>query len=71
MTDLGSFGRLIVLAGVALIVAGGLLILLGRGLRLPGDILIKRDTVTIYIPIATGIVLSLVLSVVLSLLVRR
>jgi hypothetical protein len=71
MTDLSSLGRLIVMAGVALLIVGGLITLLGRGWRLPGDILIRRDTFTIYVPIATSIVLSLVLTVVLRLLARR
>jgi hypothetical protein len=71
MTDLSSLGRLIVMAGVALLIVGGLITLLGRGWRLPGDILIRRDTFTIYVPIATSIVLSLVLTVVMRLLARR
>jgi hypothetical protein len=71
MTDLSSLGRVIMAVGVALLIAGGLMSLLGRGWRLPGDILIRRDSFTIYIPIATSIVLSLVVTLVLSLFARR
>lgn len=71
MTDLSSLGRVIMMVGMALLIVGGLMSFLGRGWRLPGDILIRRDTFTIYIPVATSIVLSLVLTVVLSLLARR
>ena len=39
--------------------------------HLPGDITIKRDNVTIFIPLGTMLVVSIVASVVLSLLARR
>ena len=42
---------------------------LGLG-RLPGDIVIERDNFTFYVPIATGLIVSVVLSVVLWLLSR-
>ncbi len=71
MGDAAPLGRLLIAAGVVLVIAGGLVLLWGRGVRLPGDILIRRDGVTIFIPIATSIVLSVVLTLVLSLLARR
>ena len=40
---------------------------LGLG-RLPGDIVIERDNLHFYFPIATGLIISVVLSVVLSLI---
>lgn len=49
-----------------ILVAIGLVWLLAERLglgHLPGDIIIKRDWGTIYIPITTSIVISLVLSV--------
>lgn len=57
--------------GVALLVIGALLTLVGRVPRLPGDILIRRDTVVVYIPLATSIVLSVFLTLIFSLLARR
>jgi membrane protein implicated in regulation of membrane protease activity len=58
--------------GKLLMAVGGVLVLVGAVLygsrfipwlgRLPGDIVIERPTVTIYIPLATSLVLSLVLS---------
>ncbi len=62
--------RFLVLAGIVLIVAGllwGPLSRLGLG-RLPGDIVIERETTTIYIPVTSAILVSVVLSVVLSVL---
>ncbi|MCA9481231.1 MAG: DUF2905 domain-containing protein, partial [Nitrospira sp.] len=35
--------------------------------RLPGDIVIKRDSFTVYVPLATSVILSLVGSVILYL----
>ena len=69
-------GRTLIAVGVVLVLAGGLVLLLSRlgvpfGLgRLPGDILIKRDDFTLYLPITTSIVVSLVLSALLWLLRR-
>jgi hypothetical protein len=58
----------VVLAGVGvLLVVGGKL---GLG-RLPGDIAIERKNVSVYVPIATSIVISLVLTVLFNLLLRK
>jgi Protein of unknown function (DUF2905). len=56
--------KFLILLGVILIVIGVLWSVLGKlGLgRLPGDILIERDNVRVYIPITTSILISLVLS---------
>jgi len=75
---MADLGRMLVLLGVVLIVAGGLL-WLGGGLggripflgRLPGDIHIQRENWSFYFPLATSIVLSIVLSLILALLFRR
>jgi Protein of unknown function (DUF2905) len=63
-------GRLLLLVGVLMIVVGGALMLFGR-LHLPGDITFKSGSATVYIPIATSIILSVVLTVVLNLLFRH
>jgi len=73
MSDMSQLGRLLVLFGIAIVVLGGVLILLGRvpflG-RLPGDIRIQRGNFSCFIPIATSILLSIVLTVVLNLVLR-
>jgi predicted MFS family arabinose efflux permease len=63
-------GKTLVVTG--LIVAGaGLLIMLGVPLgRLPGDIVYRRDGFTVYLPIATCLLLSVVLTLLVA-LVRR
>jgi hypothetical protein len=65
-------GKVLILAGVVL-VAVGLIVLAGQrfGLgRLPGDIVIERDGFTLYIPLATSLIVSLGLTLVLWLLSR-
>ena len=44
--------------------------LFGR-FHLPGDITFKSGNVTVYIPLATSIVLSVILTVVVNLLLRQ
>jgi hypothetical protein len=69
-----EFGRLLAMLGVALVVIGGIVILLGRtGLplgRLPGDFLYRGKNTTFYFPLASSILLSVVLSIVLLLIGR-
>ena len=60
-------GRFLVTLGIVLVAAGLLwpwLVKLGLG-RLPGDIVIERENLRLYVPIATSILVSLVLSAVL------
>ena len=72
--DLSSLGKAIVILGAVLILAGGLIWLLGRsGLplgRLPGDVHIQRDGMSCYFPIVTMILLSLLLTVVVNIIIR-
>jgi len=53
-----------------MIVVGGALVLFGR-FHLPGDITFKSGNVTVYIPIATSIILSVILTVLLNVLFRH
>ena len=63
-------GKLLVLVG--LVITGiGLLVMLGLPFgRLPGDVVVRRGSFTLYFPIVTSIVLSLLLTLVLM-LIRR
>ena len=65
-----DIGRVLLVFGILLAVIGGGLMLFGR-FHLPGDITLKSGNVTLYIPIATSIVLSIILTVVLNLLFRQ
>jgi uncharacterized membrane protein YidH (DUF202 family) len=67
-----STGPAIVLLGLAIVVIG--LLMWAGGLawfgRLPGDIRIERETVHIYIPIVSMLVVSVVLTLLLNLISR-
>jgi Protein of unknown function (DUF2905) len=71
---MAEMGRLLVMLGVALLLIGGIFMLLGRtGLpigRLPGDILYRGKNTTFYFPLATSILVSVVLSIILYLIGR-
>ncbi len=61
------------LIGAVLVVAGGVMFLLGRlGVSsIPGDIAFKRGNLRVFIPIGTSILLSVVLTILLNVLIRR
>ncbi len=71
MQDLGRllivFGAVVMIAGVMLLVAPRLP-WLGK---LPGDILVRRDQFTFYFPVVTCVVVSIVLTVLLNIFWRR
>jgi hypothetical protein len=74
MSGIDTLAKAIIALGVVLVVVGLLLLLAGRvpylG-RLPGDIIYRRDNVTIYIPLATMLLLSILLTIALNLFFRR
>jgi hypothetical protein len=71
---MNDLGRLLIGLGFVLLIAGGLLLLLGRtGVplgRLPGDISYRGKNLSVYFPLGTSILLSIVLSLVFYLLSR-
>jgi Protein of unknown function (DUF2905) len=68
--DMADFGRLLLVVGVLLVVVGGALMLFGR-FHLPGDFTFRSGNVTVYVPLATGIVLSVVATIILNLVFRH
>lgn len=73
MPGFDGIGRLLIIAGAVLILFGLVFSLLQHlqiG-RLPGDFVWKRGQVTVYLPLATSILLSLILTLLLNLWVRR
>ncbi len=63
-------GRILLLFGILLILVGGALTLFGR-FHLPGDLAFKSGGLTVYVPIATSIILSIVLTIVLNVVLRH
>lgn len=68
-----DMGRIIILAGVVLIIVGALFSLFGQSgfPKLPGDILIKRGNFTFYFPVVTSVLLSIILTVIIHLFFRK
>ena len=71
---MSELGKMLLVWGGILVMAGLVLVLLGRTNlpvgRLPGDFLVRGKNTTFYFPLATSIVLSVVLSLVLYLVGR-
>ena len=71
---LQGLGWALVVLGIVITITG-VLILVGPRVpilgHLPGDIVIQRENVTIFIPLGTMLVISIVVSVVIALLNRR
>ncbi len=65
--DTNSISRLLVAAGAFIVIAGVVVLLLGK---LPGDIRVERENFRFYFPITTSIAISIILSVVLYLVSR-
>ena len=77
MGDLSGAGRFLLVSGLVLAAVGALLILAPRvpGFdrlgRLPGDFVVERGPVTIFVPIVSSLVISVLLTIVLNLILRR
>jgi hypothetical protein len=67
-----AVARWLIILGVVMVLAGLLWPWLGRlGLgRLPGDIVIERENLRLYLPLTTSLLISLALSLILWLLNR-
>ena len=71
---MGGLARFLILFGVISIVVG-LILLAGQRIpllgRLPGDLLFRKGGATIYIPLATSLLLSLVLTILVNIIFRH
>lgn len=67
-----QIGKVLLAIGGIILLMGVIFLLLGRfGLgRLPGDIFIRRENLTIYFPITTMIIISLILTLIFNLFRR-
>ncbi|HIQ31543.1 MAG TPA: DUF2905 domain-containing protein [Aquifex aeolicus] len=68
---MSEVGKFLLILGVLMVLMGALLMVFEKppfGLgRLPGDIVFRRDNLTIYVPLMTSILLSLALTFLLNL----
>ncbi|MGQ0793510.1 MAG: DUF2905 domain-containing protein [Deltaproteobacteria bacterium] len=67
-------GKLLIIAGAALI-AAGLLVALAPKIpylgKLPGDIFIRKEGFSLYFPIASSIALSALITLILNIALRK
>jgi hypothetical protein len=66
-------GRWLMWLGGGLFLAGLLIYLLGKlpwAGRLPGDIVVRRESFLLYVPLGAMILLSVVLTLILNLIIR-
>ena len=68
MFEFHQVGKLLIFAGIFIVILG-VLFLLGDKIpflgRLPGDIYIKKKNFTFYFPIVTSLLLSLIISLII------
>jgi len=75
--DAQVVGRLMVVVGAIIICAGAVVLVgervpfLSRLGRLPGDVVIHRGSLTVFLPLATSLLLSVLLSVLFLMFNRR
>jgi uncharacterized membrane protein len=71
--ELNTLGRGLVVVGLLILLAGGVLIVAGRipwlG-HLPGDIVFERGGLTVFIPLTTMALVSILLTLLLNLVAR-
>jgi hypothetical protein len=73
VSELSQLGRVLLVTGLALAVLGLVLTFAGKvpGLgKLPGDIVVRRGSLTFYFPLATGLILSVLLTLLFRFLRR-
>ncbi len=74
MAEWSQFGRLLIIGGLVITVAG-LAMVIGARVpflgRLPGDLTFRRGSWTISAPLATSLLLSVILTIVIKVIVRR
>ncbi len=74
MEPYGTLGKALLVAGAVLCLAGLVILLLPRAFplgRLPGDLVFRGRGVTVFVPLATSLLLSVLLTLLLNLFFRR
>jgi hypothetical protein len=74
MQGFQSLGKILIIFGIFITVLGILFLFAGKTHwigKLPGDIVIERKNFSLYIPIATSIILSILITLILWLISKR
>ncbi len=68
-----SLGKTLILVGVFIVIAGGLIMLFSKIPfldRLPGDIKIQKENFTFYFPLTTCIIISVIITAILNIALK-
>ena len=73
MSGFEGIGKIIIIAGVIMVVLG-LILAFGSHIpflgKLPGDILIRKDGISFYFPVVTFLLLSVILTLIINFILR-
>jgi len=73
MSGFEGIGKIIIIAGVIMVVLG-LILAFGSHIpflgKLPGDILIKKNGISFYFPVVTFLLLSVILTLIINFILR-
>lgn len=73
MSGFEGIGRIIIIAGVIMVVLG-LILAFGSHIpflgKLPGDILIEKNGISFYFPVVTFLLLSVILTLIINFILR-
>ncbi len=68
MGELSSFGKILIFAGIVMVVVGGFLVFGNRipylG-KLPGDITVQKKNFSFYVPVTTCIIISIIITLIM------
>jgi len=72
---MANLGKIIIFAGLLIVALGFLIMLFSKfniplG-RFPGDIIIRKDNFSLYIPVTTCILISVVISLFLMIFIKK
>jgi hypothetical protein len=65
-----QIGKLLILTGVFIALAGAILLILGRlgSFKLPGDLVFSGKNWRVYLPIASSIIISIIMTLIFGLI---
>lgn len=71
--NFGNLGKILIFIGIGITILGGIIFLFSRvpfiG-KLPGDIYIKKENFSFYLPLTSGIIISIILTIILNIIFR-
>jgi thiosulfate reductase cytochrome b subunit len=68
---MGDLAKTLIIIGILLVIAGLMMLVMHKApslIKLPGDVVIKKEHFTLYLPLTTSIIISIILSLLLYLI---